>query len=127
MANGVPGLELRLPLLFTYGVGTGRITLNQFVQLTATRHAEIYGLAPDKGTIAPGSDADIAIWDPTREVTITDEAMHDLTGFTPFAGYQVTGWPGTVIRRGEVVVSDGTLHAKAGDSLAVDAIILELE
>jgi hypothetical protein len=87
--------------------------LEAFFDLTATAPARIYNL-PGKGAIQPGFDADIAIWDATREVTITDEAMHDLTGFTPFAGYQVTGWPETVIRRGEVVVSDGTLHAKAG-------------
>ncbi len=70
MANGVPGIELRLPLLFSEGVGSGRIGLNQFVALTATNHAKLYGLHPRKGTIAVGSDADIAIWDPERVVTV---------------------------------------------------------
>jgi dihydropyrimidinase len=68
--NGIPGVETRLPILFSEGVGKGRITLNQFVALTATNHAKTYGLYPRKGTIAVGSDADIAIWDPEREVTI---------------------------------------------------------
>lgn len=118
IANGLPGLETRLPLMFDALVSKGRPEfagrgLEAFVDLTATAPAKIYNL-PGKGAIQPGYDADIAIWDPTREVTITDEAMHDLTGFTPFAGYSVTGWPETVIRRGEVVVSDGTLRAKAG-------------
>src|SRR5437763_8736830 len=70
MANGVPGLELRLPLLFTYGVKAGRISLEQFVNLTATRHAQTYGLFPRKGTIAVGSDADLAIWDPEKKVVV---------------------------------------------------------
>src|SRR5215471_10354834 len=69
-ANGVPGIELRVPLLFSEGVRTGRIDLNRFVALTATNHARIYGLYPKKGTIAIGSDADIAIWDPSKEVTV---------------------------------------------------------
>ena len=71
IANGVPGIELRVPLLFSEGVGKGRLDLNRFVALTATNHAKLYGLYPRKGTIAVGSDADIAIWDPEREVTVT--------------------------------------------------------
>ena len=63
MANGVPGIEVRLPLLFSEGVQKGRITLQQFVALTSTNHAKLYGLYPRKGTIAVGSDADFAIWD----------------------------------------------------------------
>ncbi len=116
MANGVPGLELRLPLLFNYGVGTGRITLNEFVQLTATSHAQIYGLAPHKGTIAPGSDADIAIWDPEHRVTVDTALLHDNTGYTPYAGRELKGWPVTVLSRGEVLVKDsqpGTHHRSA--------------
>ncbi len=71
IANGVPGIELRLPLLFSEGVQQGRLDLNQFVALTATNHAKLYGLYPKKGTIAVGSDADIAVWDPGCEVTVT--------------------------------------------------------
>ena len=107
MANGVPGLELRLPLLFTYGVGAGRISLQEFVQLTSTRHADIYGLSPRKGSIAAGSDADIAIWDPEHRVTVTSEMLHDNTGYTPYQGRELKGWPTTVISRGEVLIEPG--------------------
>src|SRR5947207_2392266 len=110
MANGVPGLELRLPLLFTYG--KNRITLEEFVNLTSTRHAQTYGLYPWKGTIAVGSDADIAIWDPERKVTV--ETTHDRTGYTPYKGLVLTGWPVTVLSRGEVIVADGKLAAERG-------------
>lgn len=114
MANGVPGLELRLPLLFTFGVKAGRITLNEFVALTSTRHAQTYGLYPRKGTIAVGSDADIAIWDPELHVKITADTVHDNTGYTPYDGRELTGWPVTVLSRGEVVVDDGKLSAERG-------------
>jgi dihydropyrimidinase len=112
MANGVPGLELRLPLLYTYGVGTGRITLEEFVDLTATRHAQTYGLYPRKGTIAVGSDADVAIWDPEKNVLI--EQTHDRTGYTPYRGRRLKGWPVSVLSRGEVIVQDGKLAAERG-------------
>ncbi|MDH4325371.1 MAG: dihydropyrimidinase [Betaproteobacteria bacterium] len=114
MANGVPGLELRLPLLFTFGVQAGRITLQEFVQLTATRHAEIYGLAPRKGAIAVGADADLAIWDPEKKVRITKALVHDRTGYTPYEGRELRGWPVTVLSRGEVIVDEGKLNAERG-------------
>ena len=100
IANGVPGLEVRMPLLFSEGVGGGRIDIHRFVDLTATRAAVLYGIYPRKGTIAVGSDADIAIWDPEREFTITAEAMHDNVGYTPYEGRTVKGFPTTVIRPG---------------------------
>src|SRR5262245_41216683 len=114
MANGVPGIQVRLPLLFSEGVGKGRLTLNEFVALTATNHARIYGLHPRKGAIAVGSDADLAIWDPKREVTLAAAMMKDNTGYTPYEGRRVKGWPVTVISRGRVVVVDGELHAARG-------------
>jgi dihydropyrimidinase len=114
MASGVPGLELRLPLLFTYGYNTGRITLEQFVNLTATRHARTYGLYPRKGTIEVGADADLAIWDPARKVRVTRELVHDNTGYTPYEGRELTGWPTTVVSRGEPIVDGGILSAQRG-------------
>jgi len=114
IANGVPGLELRLPLLFSEGVRKGRITLNEFVALTATNAAKLYGLFPRKGTIAVGADADFAIWDPDREVTVTYDLLHDAVGYTPYEGRTITGWPVTVVSRGRVVVEDGALHAERG-------------
>jgi dihydropyrimidinase len=114
IANGVPGIELRLPLLFSEGVGQGRLDLNAFVALTATNHAKLYGLYPKKGTIAVGSDADIAIWDPEREITITAGMLHDNVGYTPYEGRRLRGWPVTVISRGRIVVEDGTLATQRG-------------
>jgi dihydropyrimidinase len=114
IANGVPGIELRLPLLFSEGVGQGRLDLNAFVALTATNHAKLYGLYPKKGTIAVGSDADIAIWDPERETTITAAILHDNVGYTPYEGRRLRGWPVTVLSRGRIVVEDGKLAAARG-------------
>ena len=114
MANGVPGIELRLPLLFTFGVKAGRLTMNEFVALTSTRHAQTYGLFPQKGTIAVGADADIAIWDPEKRVRITKDLVHDNTGYTPYEGRELTGWPVTVLSRGEIIVDNGTLSAERG-------------
>lgn len=116
IANGLPGLETRLPLLFDALVTKGRPEfgergLEAFVGLTATNPASIYNLSK-KGRIAPGCDADIVIWDPQREVTITDDAMHDRTGFTPFAGHVVRGWPDTVLLRGQAIIKHGEIQAK---------------
>ncbi len=117
MANGVPGIELRLPLLFSEGVGKGRLTLNQFVALTATNHARMYGLDYRKGTIAVGQDADIAIWDPQRQTTITAADLHDNVGYTPYEGRTIRGWPETVINRGRVVVADRKLQVERGSGM----------
>ncbi|HEY1260339.1 MAG TPA: dihydropyrimidinase [Stellaceae bacterium] len=119
IANGVPGIELRLPLLFSEGVRQGRLDLNQFVALTATNHAKIYGLYPKKGTIAVGSDADIAIWNPEREVTITAAMLHDNVGYTPYEGRHLHGWPEIVLSRGRVVVEGGRLFAEHGSGAFV--------
>ncbi len=125
IANGVPGIELRLPLLFSAGVGQGRLDLNAFVALTATNHAKLYGLYPKKGTIAVGSDADIAIWDPERDTTITAGMLHDNVGYTPYEGRRLRGWPVTVISRGRVVVEDGTLAAQRGSGAFLPCALSE--
>src|SRR5689334_18857475 len=113
-ANGVPGIELRVPLLFSEGVGKGRLDLNRFVALTATNAAKIYGIYPKKGTIAVGSDADIAIWDPARHTTVSAVNIHDNVGYTPYEGMHLTGWPVTVLSRGRIVVDGGKLQAQRG-------------
>ena len=112
--NGIPGVETRLALLFSEGVSTGRITLPRFVELTSANPARIYGLYPRKGTIAIGADADIAIWDPEREVTITNRMLHHNVDYTPYEGKRVKGWPETVISRGELVVEGGGFAGGAG-------------
>jgi dihydropyrimidinase len=111
--NGIPGLAARLPIVFSEGVAKGRITESQFVALTATNPARLYGLG-SKGRIAIGADADIVLWDPKREVRLTNALMHHAIDYTPYEGMQVTGWPVATIRRGEVVMQDGTVQAARG-------------
>ena len=82
--------------------------------LSATNAARLYGLYPRKGTIAVGSDADLAIWNPTREVTITNDLLHHQCDYTPYEGMVVKGWPEVVLSRGEVVVEEGKLVAEPG-------------
>jgi dihydropyrimidinase len=114
IANGLPGIEARLPLLFDAMVSKGRLGLAKFVELTATAPAKIYNLHPRKGSIAIGADADLVVWDPKRQVTLSDGTFHDRAGYTPYAGRTITGWPETVLRRGEVVVRAGKFNAKPG-------------
>lgn len=114
VAPGLPGLETRQALLFSEGVGKGRIDIHTFVAVCATNPAKIYGLYPRKGTIAVGSDADIAIWDPEREITITIDKLHDNMDFTPYEGMTIKGWPVMTLSRGEVVCNEGEVLAKPG-------------
>ena len=117
IANGVPGLELRLALLFSEGVGKGRLSLNEFVALTSTNPARIYGLHPRKGSFAVGADADLALWDPKWQRTVTYDMLHDKAGYTPYEGMTLTGWPRVVISRGRVVVEDEELKAAYGSGV----------
>ena len=110
--NGIPGVEVRLPILFSEGVMKGRIDLPRFVALTATNHAKVYGLER-KGRLAVGMDADIAIWDPNERRTIRHADLHDGADYSPYEGIHVQGWPTTVILGGEVMVEGGRLVAPA--------------
>jgi dihydropyrimidinase len=114
IANGMPGVTPRMPLMFDAMVTKGRGGINRFVSWTATEPAKIYGLAPKKGSIAVGADADIAVWDPKKKVTFSDDTIKDGSGYSPYAGHTVTGWPVTVVRRGEVIVEGDSHSAKAG-------------
>ena len=107
--NGIPGVETRLPILFSEGVNKGRIDINRFVALSSTNHAKQYGLYPQKGTIAIGSDADIALWDPSRSVTITNDSLHHGADYTPYEGLEVEGWPVRVLLRGRTII-DGPAY-----------------
>lgn len=100
--NGIPGLETRLPLLYSEGVLGGRITLEKFVELTSTNPAKAYGLHPRKGTIAPGSDADLVIWD-EGEFVIDNKLLHHNVDYTPYAGMKLRAWPAMTIASGQVV------------------------
>ncbi len=111
--NGIPGLETRLPLLYSEGVLGGRITLQKFVELTSTNPAKAYGLHPRKGTIAVGSDADLVIWD-ERDVKIDNARLHHAVDYTPYQGMQLRAWPGLTLSRGEVVWDGEKFTGTAG-------------
>lgn len=112
--NGIPGIETRLPILFSEGVVKGRISLSRFADLTAGNAARIYGLAPRKGALVPGADADIVLWDPGQTRTIRQADLHHGADYTPWEGFDVTGWPVLTLLRGTVIVRDGALVAPAG-------------
>jgi dihydropyrimidinase len=103
-------VETRLGLLYTYGVRTGKLTINQFVALTSTNAAKLFGLFPRKGTIAPSSDADLVVWDPRASSTITVETLHQQVDYTPFEGFNQLGQARHVFLRGQQVVKDGQLQ-----------------
>jgi dihydropyrimidinase len=112
--NGAPGIETRMSLLFDGGVVGNRISLNRFVELTSTSPAKIFGLFPRKGTIAPGSDADIVIFDPAKKHTLSAKTHHMKVDYNPYEGRQVTGAAETVLSRGRVIIENGKFTGKAG-------------
>ena len=112
--NGGPGIENRLHMLHHFGVREGRITLNRFVELTSTNIAKLFGLYPRKGTIAPGSDADIVVWDPEKELTISAETHHSNVNYNLFEGTKVSGAPEVVLVRGQVIVEGDELVGQPG-------------
>ncbi len=112
--NGGPGIENRLHMLYTFGVRPGRFTMNRFVELVSTNPAKYFGLYPRKGTIAPGSDADIVVWDPDKKVTISAKTHHSNVNYNLFEGTEVTGAPEVVLVRGQVIVENDELVAQPG-------------
>ena len=113
--NGLPCVGDRLPILWSYGVRKGRLTENQFVAYTSTNPARIFGLYPQKGVIAPGSDADILIWDPEREVTYGVAASHHRTDYNLFEGWPLTGFPEKVFLRGKLIVDGDRWMGSPGE------------
>jgi len=113
--NGGPGVEHRMSLIYNGGVAGGKIGLNRFVELTSTSAAKLFGLFPRKGTIAVGSDADIVIFDPNEEMTITAAAHHMNVDYSAYEGMKVKGVTKTVLSRGRVVIDDGKYVGKPGD------------
>jgi len=112
--NGAPGIETRMSLLYDGGVVGKRISMNRFVELTSTSPAKIFGMFPRKGTIAPGSDADIVVFDPERKITLSASTLHHRVDYTPYEGRVVQGAPDVVISRGEVIVDGGGFRGRAG-------------
>ncbi len=115
IANGMPGVEARLPVLYTLGVASGRLTLERFCEAWAGDAAKLFGLAPQKGAIAPGADADLVVIDPTTRRRMGVDSHYGPIGYHPFEGMELTGWPVTTIRRGEIAVIDGAFHGQRGD------------
>jgi dihydropyrimidinase len=112
--NGAPGLEDRLRMIHHFGVNEGRLSLNRMVELLSTNPAKLFGLYPRKGTIAPGSDADLVIFDPTRKTTISAATQHSKSDYTLYEGTEVTGDVDLTMIRGTVVVEDGELKVEPG-------------
>lgn len=112
--NGIPGIETRLSLLYTEGILTGKITLQQFVSLTSTNPAKIYGLYPRKGTIAIGSDADLVVWDTDCNFILHNEALHHAVDYTPYEGHLMHAWPSVTILRGSIIWENNTFHGRPG-------------
>ena len=108
-----------MSLVYDGGVRSGRITLNRFVELTATSPAKIFGLFPRKGTIAPGSDADIVIFDPEKKLRLSAKTLHMKVDYSPYEGREVTGATETVISRGRVIVDAGRFIGRAGSGAFV--------
>ncbi|HUH02643.1 MAG TPA: amidohydrolase family protein, partial [Kofleriaceae bacterium] len=111
--NGAPGLETRMSLMYDGGVGAGRINMNRFVEITAAAPAKIFGLSK-KGTIAPGFDADIVVFDPNGEQVFSHETLHMNVDYNPYEGRKVTGVTETVLSRGTVVVDNKKFVGKPG-------------
>lgn len=105
--NGIPGVETRLPILFSEGVMKGRISLQRFVALTSTNPARLYGLYPQKGSIAIGADADLTLWDPRLTRPIRQAALNHGCDYTPYEGMEITGWPVRTLLRGRTTALDG--------------------
>ena len=112
--NGTGGLEDRMPMLWTNGVGTGRLTMNEFVAVTSTNIAKILNCYPKKGAILVGADADIVVWDPEKEKTITASAQQSSIDYNVFEGKQVKGLPRFTLTRGQMAVYDGEIRTKEG-------------
>jgi dihydropyrimidinase len=124
---GVSDLGTLMPLLFSEGVRRGRIGVEQFVALTATNAAQIFGLYPRKGALEVGSDADVVVWDPDAERTLTTGDVVGNADFTLYEGWRVTGWPEVTISRGEVVYADGAVTGTPGRGVWVRRERVEAE
>lgn len=115
--GGLPSVEPRLALVYSYGVRKGLIDLYQWVSLCCTAPAKIFGLYPRKGSLSPGADADIVLFDPRKEVVLSESVLHENVDYTPYEGYDITGYPVATLLRGKVVIKDGHFHAEKGEGL----------
>jgi dihydropyrimidinase len=111
--GGIPGIESRLALLYTFGVQTGRLTLEQWVQVCSSGPARMFGLYPAKGSFEIGADADIVIFDPEKRVTLSAGMLHENVDYTPYEGFELHGFPVVTIARGQVIVQGGEFIGEA--------------
>ena len=114
---GVENLQVMLPMLYSEGVRQGRISVHRLVEVLATNAAKLFGLYPRKGTIAVGSDADLVVFDPTITQRVTGSMLKGNADYSPYEGWEVTGWPVITLRRGEVVYRDGEVLGRPGSGL----------
>jgi dihydropyrimidinase len=112
--SGLPGIAARLSLLYTFGVRQKQLTLSRWVQVCSSNPARLFGLYPRKGTLAPGSDADVVIFDPNKKVTLSQAVLHENVDYTPYEGLELQGYPEMTISRGVVVAQDGRFVGPPG-------------
>jgi len=112
--NGAPGVEARIPIMFSEGVVKGRISLNKFVEVTSTNPAKLFGIYPKKGEIKIGSDGDLVIIDPNKEVTLSKNILHENVDYTPYEGLKLKGYPVVTIVRGKVIIKDSEFYGTKG-------------
>jgi dihydropyrimidinase len=112
--NGAPGIELRIPIMYSFGVADNRITLEKFVELTSTNVAKIFGLYPQKGSIIAGADADLVIFDSHKECTVSVDMLHENVDYTPYEGFKLQGYPIATFSRGDLIAENGKYVGKEG-------------
>ena len=125
LRQGMAELETSLPMLWSLGVARKRISVNRFVEVTSTNPAKLFGMYPQKGCIAPGSDADLLVLDPNETRTIDGSKMHSAAGYSPYDGWEITGWPKFTVARGEVVAEGSTVDASPGRARLVPRQLFE--
>ena len=103
-----------MALLYTYGVLKNEININKFVEVTSTNAAKIYGMYPKKGTIVVGSDADLVIFDPDKEIEVTVDILHENVDYTPYEGFKLKGFPEVTLSRGEIIAKNGKFVGEIG-------------
>jgi dihydropyrimidinase len=113
--GGLPSIEARMALLYQFGVRAGRLSVNRWVQVCCTNPAQIFGLYPRKGSLQPGADADLVIFDPDRKVILTHSILHEQVDYTPYEGFELQGYPVMTFLRGRLIAENGKFTGKAGE------------